>query len=78
MKTTLRVLTPPLVGAGDNRALTQSSFTHGNTKTWAFSKVFGFLFLRKKNNKQQNVHKTIYITYIGLLETTSIRIDIIN
>ena len=30
------------IGGGDNRASTQSSFTHVTTNTWAHSEVFGF------------------------------------
>ena len=33
---------PIIRGGGDNRASTQSSFTHVTTNTWAHSEVFGF------------------------------------
>ena len=35
-------LVPLVIAPGDNMALTQSSFTHVTTNTWAYSQVFGF------------------------------------
>ena len=35
-------LSHPIVASSDNRASTQSRFTHVTTNTWARSKVFGF------------------------------------
>ena len=47
------------VGSGDNRASTQSSFTHVTTNTWAHSQVFGFFrkkFRRKKMSPPAKSH----------------------
>ena len=45
------VFFPVYLGSGDNRALTQSSFTHVTTNTWPHSEVFG-VFQKKLSMKK--------------------------
>ena len=38
----IKVYNLPYLGGGGNRAVTELSFGHVTTKTWAYSGVFGF------------------------------------
>ena len=48
------------VGRGDNRAVTELGFAHVTTKTWAYSRVFGFF---RKKIRQENCPPPTQITF---------------